>query len=934
MTLHQTKICAFCSIYLRVILLFSAISLLCLQPVAITATAPTNETDRLALLKFKELIPHDPYKILSSWNGSMHFCNWHGITCGRRHQRVTGLDLQGYNLGGSMSPAIGNLSFLRFINLQNNSFYGKIPQEFGHLFRLQRLYLNNNTLGGEIPSNLSICSNLRSIRLYVNKLTGKIPEELGSLMRLQRLEISTNNLAGGIPPSLGNLSSLKYFFVGGNNLVGNIPDTIGQLKGLVSFSIGRNKLSGVLPTSISNLSTQLTGLYIGDNGISGTIPASLENLVNLIVLGLDYNYFTGIVPTNFGKFQKVQLLALRGNRLSGEIPTIIGNLTQLFKLLLEENRFEGTIPPTIVNCQNLQYLGISQNNLGGSIPQQLIGPSFPALIYLNLSHNSFTGKLPFEVGDLKNINFLDFSNNNLSGEIPTSIGNCLMLGLLDLHGNSFEGVIPSSMASLKSLQLLDVSQNNLSGSIPRGLEKLRYLENLNLSFNNFEGEVPIEGVFKNTSVISLVGNTKLCGGIPKLQLPKCLVEVMKPRNSFGHKLAIVIISIVLFLFLFSSILVIYWMKKSKKKSPSMFSTMDLLPSVSYQDLYHATCGFSSDNLIGSGSFGSVYKGTLVQEEKLVAIKVLNLQHKGAFKSFMAECNALRIIRHRNLVKILTCCSSTDYSGNQFKGLVFEFMANGSLDIWLHPELDNENQSRNLSLLQRINVALDVAFAIDYLHNYSVQPIIHCDLKPSNVLLDKDMVAHVSDFGLAKLLSTVDDSSEKQTSTIGIKGTIGYAAPEYGMGDKASIEGDVYSYGILLLEMFLGKRPTDEMFKDGLNLHNFAKIGLPERVVQIVDPILLPREVDVVPTAIVATREDNNDNEIQVDEGARGIANLCQMDANVHKFLVSILEIGLACSIESPKERMKMKEVTSELHMIKKAFLGSGILPGGRGRIQV
>ena len=155
-----------------------------------------------------------------------------------------------------------------------------------------------------------------------------------------------------------------------------------------------------------------------------------------------------------------------------------------------------------------------------------------------------------------------------------------------------------------------------------------------------------------------------------------------------------------------------------------------------------------------------------------------------------------------------------------------------------------------------------------------------------------------------------------------------------MGDKASIEGDVYSYGILLLEMFLGKRPTDEMFKAGLNLHNFAKMGLPERVVQIVDPILLPREVDVVPTAIVAAREDNNDNEIQVDEGAQGIANLCQMDANVHKCLVSILEIGLACSIESPKERMKMKEVTSELHMIKKAFLGSGIFPGGLGRIQV
>ena len=208
----------------------------------------------------------------------------------------------------------------------------------------------------------------------------------------------------------------------------------------------------------------------------------------------------------------------------------------------------------------------------------------------------------------------------------------------------------------------------------------------------------------------------------------------------------------------------------------MVSTMDLLPNVSYKELYQATNGFSPSNLIGSSNFGSVYKGLIHSEERSIAIKVLNLQQKGASKSFMVECNALRNIRHRNLVKILTCCSSMDNNGNQFKALVFEFMTNGSLDFWLHQGLDNENQSRNLSLLQRLNVAIDVASAIDYLHNHSTQPIIHCDLKPSNILLDNDMVAHVSDFGLAKLLPIIDDSSGKQTSTIGIKGSIGYVAP--------------------------------------------------------------------------------------------------------------------------------------------------------------
>ena len=542
------------------------------------------------------------------------------------------------------------------------------------------------------------------------------------------------------------------------------------------MDLSKNQYRGVFPSSISNLSTQLTQLYLGANEISGTIPASLENLVNLIALGLGYNHFTGSIPTTFGKFQKMQELVLSGNRLSGEIPIFIGNLTSLFKLHLNHNKFKGTIPPSIVNCQNLQLLDISQNNLNGSIAQQLFGPSSLPIVRLNLSHNSFTGKLPLEVDSLKNINELDVSNNNLFGEIPTSIGNCLMLELLYLQGNSFEGPLPSSLASLNGLQHLDISQNNLSRPIPKGLEKLPLLEILNLSFNNFEGEVPTEGIFKNTSAVSLFGNTKLCGGKPKLQLPKCPMKVTKTRNLVGFKLAIVIISIVLFLFLLSSFLVLYWMKKSKHKSLYVASTMDLLPNVSYKELYQATSGFSPINLTGSGSFGSVYKGTLDQKERLVAVKVLNLQHKGALKSFMAKCNALQNIQHQNLVKILTCCSSIDYSGNQFKALVFEFMKNGSLDVWLHPELDDENQSRNLNLLQRLNIAIDVAFAIDYLHNHSVQPIIHCDLKPSNVLLDNDMVAHVSDFGLARLLSITTNSPGKQTSTTGIKGSIGYAAP--------------------------------------------------------------------------------------------------------------------------------------------------------------
>jgi serine/threonine protein kinase len=224
------------------------------------------------------------------------------------------------------------------------------------------------------------------------------------------------------------------------------------------------------------------------------------------------------------------------------------------------------------------------------------------------------------------------------------------------------------------------------------------------------------------------------------------------------------------------ILTIYCTRKRNQKQYSDSPTTDPLDKVSYQDLHNGTDGFSAGNLVGLGSFGSVYKGTLASEDKVVAIKVLNLQKKGAHKSFIAECNALKNMRHRNLVKILTCCSSTDYKGQEFKALVFEYMSNGSLEQWLHPGTLNAGNQRMLDLDQRFNIIVDIASVLHYLHHECEKLVIHCDLKPSNVLLDNDMIAHVSDFGIARLVSAIDNTSLKESSTIGIKGTIGYAPP--------------------------------------------------------------------------------------------------------------------------------------------------------------
>ncbi|XP_004308532.1 PREDICTED: probable LRR receptor-like serine/threonine-protein kinase At3g47570-like [Fragaria vesca subsp. vesca] len=951
----------------------------------LTTRLEGNESDRLALLAIKAQIQHDPNQVTSSWNESLHFCLWHGVTCSRKHdQRVAKLELMSLTLVGSISPHIGNLSFLRVLNLKNNSFNHQIPPQIGQLRRLQVLLLHNNSLSGTIPSNISNCIQLVTLFLSRNNLVGRIPPKLSSLSKLKSFVLQNNNLTGEIPPSLGNLSSLEAIGLGYNNLEGSIPSVLCRWKKLTIFSLAINRLSGIippciynisgivqfevlsnqiqgtlpsnlgttafpnlqifsvdenqftgaipwsisnatnlvwfqcssnkltgqvpnlqnlhnlvvfnvqdnnlgtgkhgdlsfvselinatsltwlgfshnnfggtLPTSISNLSTNLQMIFLQGNRLEGSIPTGLGNLVNLLGLLMGENNFTGSIPRDIGKVSRLQEIYLGNNKLYGSIPSSLGNLTELTILHLQGNNLNGSIPSSLGECHQLLELDLSHNNLDGKVPQQLLIGLHSLSISLNLSKNHFTGSLPFDIGKLKNLAALDVSYNMLSGQLPSSLGSCESLEVLYIQCNFLEGLIPSS-----------------------------------LSFNQFWGAVPTEGIFRNASATSVLGNTKLCGGIASLGLPVCNFKESK-GGELSHRMKLVIFLTSGFTLLGLGVVLalIFLRKRRKETEVSTFENSGL--PVSYATLLKATGGFSSVNLIGVGAFGSVYKGILSDDKVVVAVKVLNMLHRGASKSFMAECEVLRNIRHRNLVKILTACSSIDFSGNSFMALVYEFMENGSLEDWLHPSTGNEElleAPKSLSLVQRLDIAINIACALDYLHNHCETPIVHCDLKPSNVLLDKDLTGHVSDFGLARFLQESTNVSRNQSRSIGIRGSVGYVAPEYGMGSEVSTYGDVYSFGILLLEMFTGKRPTDRMFGDGLNLHYYVKTALPKRVTDIADSLIL------------------QGGNINVEE------------SHNMSSLILIFGIGLACSVESPTTRKAISDVAYELHSIRENLL--------------
>ncbi|KAM3297497.1 hypothetical protein ACQJBY_039407 [Aegilops geniculata] len=798
---------------------------------------------------------------------------------------------------------------MRYFGLFNNLLNGMLPPSIHNWSLLEAFDVGQNMLSGSIQDNIgSKFPKLRYLGSGGNHFTATIPSSISNMSSLVvRLNLVQNNFSGYVPRTLGKLGALQEVNLAVNKLEANdnkgweFITSLANCSQLLRLSLNFNSFGGQLPGSIVNLSRTLQTLSLSSNMISGIIPADIGNLVGLEKLGIAVNSISGVIPEGIGKLENLIELLLYNTSLSGLIPSSLGNLTRLNKFAARNANLEGPIPTSLGELKNLFALDLSKNYLlNGSIPKeifQLISLSW----YLDLSYNSFSGTLPNEVGNLGNLNQLSLSGNQLSGKLPDSIQNCIVLEQIFLDNNFFEGSIPRSLKNIKGLSILNLDMNKFSGNIPKALGSIRSLQNLtslnklDISFNYLQGEVPKEGVFRNITYLAVAGNVNLCGGTPELHLAPC--SIMKNKKKMSKSLVISLATSGVIMFSLSVILLLWILCKKLKPSQKILARNSIVDDryerIPYHALLRGTNGFSEVNLLGRGSYGAVYKCVLDNEERTLAVKVFNLGQSRYSKSFEAECEAMRRIRHRCLIKIITSCSSINHQGQEFKALVFEFMPNGNLDSWLHQLSEDPTTINTLSLAQRLDIAVDILDAVEYLHNYCQPLVIHCDLKPSNILLAEDLSARVGDFGISRILQE-NTSKGMQTSygSTGLRGSIGYVALEYGEGCAASTAGDIYSLGILLLEMFTGRSPTEGTFGDSFGLHKFVKDAVLDRTMEIVDP-----------TMRLHIGQHNNTTSIRIQE-----------------LVVSVLRLGISCSKQHPRDRALTSDATAEMHAIRDAYL--------------
>ncbi|XP_057974029.1 receptor protein-tyrosine kinase CEPR1 [Malania oleifera] len=767
------------------------------------------------------------------------------------------LDMSYNHLTGKL-PDFSPMMPLRVFDMSDNFFTGEFPVSVGNLTNLEELYCNENEgfNAWKLPDSMfPKLTKLKAMILTTCKLSGRIPPSIGNMTSLTNLQLSGNYLPGQIPKEIGLLKNLKMLELYYNRLAGGIPEELGNLTELTDLDVSVNHLIGRMPESICRL-PKLRVLQLYNNSLTGEIPAVLGNSTSLALLSLYGNNLAGEIPQNFGESSPLVAFDFSENRLSGPLPEKVCQGGKLQYFLALENIISGEIPENYAKCESLIRFRVSYNRLNGSIPEGVFGLPHVSIIDLGFNHlsgpiaktignarnlselfiqsNKISSVLPPEISRASNLVKIDLSNNLLSGPVPSEIGNLKKLNLLLLQGNRLNSSIPESFSLLKSLNVLDLSNNLLTGNIPEGLCTL-LPNSINFSNNLLYGPIP-PSLVKEGLIESFAGNPGLCvpANLNSLNhnLPICSHTDNQGRlNSIwviGFSVMIVVVGI-------------FFLKRWFSKKRALLENEETLSSSLFAFDVKSFHRLSFDerevieamvdkNVVGRGGSGTVYKIELSNREVVAVKKLWSRKMKDSTpedelildKGLKTEVETLGSIRHKNIVKLYSYFSSLDCSL-----LVYEYMPNGNLWDALH------GGWVLLDWPTRHQIALGIAQGLAYLHHDLLPPIIHRDIKSTNILLDANYQPKVADFGIAKVLQA---KGGKDSTTTAIAGTYGYLAPEYAYSAKATTKCDVYSFGVVLMELITGKKPVETEFGDSKNIIYWISINVEtkEGVVEVLD----------------------------------------------------------------------------------------------------